>query len=98
MRPGAPINVAPATMAMSAGAAARKDGQAFVTHAFQDPIVSRAPSCFAERNRARFLAFFARTEIFFNETLRSDRSTLSRYRIERVGRCAFFTPTVLLLT
>src|SRR5262245_13345196 len=82
------MSVAAATMAMSAGAAARTDRHLFVTG---DPVVSRAASFFAERDRTRFFAFFTRTDIFLNEPRRSDRSMLSRYRIERAGRRAFIT-------
>ena len=84
-------------MAVSAGAAARKDGHRFVTHAFAD-LVWRAASFFAERDRTRLFAFFRRTDIFLNETRRSDRSTLSRYRIERAGSCPFLTAPSFFLT
>src|SRR5215831_15316019 len=85
-------------MPMSAGATARHDGHPFLTDAaLPDFAVSRAASFLAEREGTRLLAFFTRTDIFLNETLRSDRSTLSRYRIERAGACAFLTRTVLLL-
>jgi hypothetical protein len=90
------MSVAAATMAMSAGAAARTDRHLFVTRALLDPVVSRAASFLAERVRTRFFAFFTLTDIFLNETRRSDRSMLSRYRIERVGGCAFITRTILL--
>ena len=84
---------------MSAGAPARKDGQPFATDTASLPlVVSRAASFFGERDRSRFFAFFTRTDIFLNETRRSDRSTLSRYRIERAGGSAFLTCTVLLLS
>src|SRR5215471_16247523 len=91
------MTVAEAARTMSAVAPARTDGHPFVTDAFPDPVVSRAASFFAERDRTRLRTFFTRTDIFLSETLRSDRSTLSRYRIERAGGCAFFTRTVLLL-
>ena len=87
------MSVAAAAMPMSASATGPKDRHPFVTDAFQDPVVSRAASFFAGRGRTRLFAFFRRTDIFFNETLRSDRSTLSRYRIERAGGCAFLTRT-----
>jgi|SRR5215471_8351784 len=92
------MSVATAMMPTSAGATGRKDGHPFVTDAaLPDFVVSRAASFFAERDGTRLFAFFTRTDIFLNETLRSDRSTLSRYRIERAGGCAFLTRTVLLL-
>ena len=87
------MSVAAATMAMTAGATTRTDGRPFVAAAFWDLAVSRAAFFFAERARTRLFTVFARTDIFLNETLRSDRSTLSRYRIERAGSCTFLTRT-----
>jgi hypothetical protein len=86
------MSVAAATM-ISASAPVSKDGHPFVTDAFLDLVGSRAASFFAERGRTRLFTVFARTDIFLNETLRSDRSTLSRYRIERAGSCTFLTRT-----
>jgi hypothetical protein len=63
---------------ISASATTGKDRHPLVSDAFLDLVVSRAASFFAERGRTRLVAFFTRTDIFFNETLRSDRSTLSR--------------------
>ena len=92
------MSVAAATMPMSASAMVREDGHPFVTDAgLLDFFVSRAPPFVGELDRTRLFAFFTRTGIFLNEIRRSDRSTLSRYRIERAGGCAFFTRTVLLL-
>ena len=91
-RVGTAMSVAAATMT-SASAPARKDDHPFVTDALLDLVVSRAASFFAERGRTRLCTFFARTDIFLKETLRSDRSTLSRYRIERAGSCTFLTRT-----
>jgi hypothetical protein len=92
------MSVAAARMTMSAGAPARKNGQPFGTDsASLGLVVLRAPSFFGERDRSRFFAFFTRTDIFLNETRRSDRSTLSRYLIERAGGSVFLTCTVLLL-
>jgi hypothetical protein len=82
-----------AVMMISASATTRKDGHPLVTHVFVDLVVSRLASFFAERGRTRLFTVFARTDIFLNETLRSDRSTLSRYRIERAGSCTFLTRT-----
>ena len=85
------MSVAAATMPISASAPGHKGRHPFVADAFLDPVASRALSFFAERGRTRLFAFFRRTDIFLNETLRSDRSTLSRYRIERAGGCTFLT-------
>jgi hypothetical protein len=82
-------------MPMSASAMTREDGHPFVTEAaVLDVFVSRAASFGAELDRTRLVAFLTRAGIFLNEIRRSDRSTLSRYRIERAGGFAFFTPTV----
>jgi hypothetical protein len=89
------MSVAAATMAMTAGATTRTDGRPFVAAAFWDLAVSRAAFFFAERARTRLFAFFTDADIFFSETLRRDRSTLSRYRTERADGCAFLTRTVL---
>ena len=73
------MSAAAATMAMSPGAAARTACHLFVAGAFLD---------FVAGDRTRLFAF-TRTDIFLNETRRSDRSMLSRYRIERAVRRAF---------
>ncbi len=84
-------------MPMSAYAIAREDGHA-VTIGATAPLgffVSRATALFAGRDRTRVAVFFTRTGSFFNEILRSVRSTLSRYCVERAGVCGFLTRTAI---
>lgn len=95
-RPGTPMSVAAAKMTMSASAPARKDGEPPATASLA-LVVLRAASFVGESERSRFFAFFTRTDIFLNETRRSERSTLSRYVIERVERSVFLKCTVLFL-
>jgi hypothetical protein len=60
-------------------------------------LVLRAASFGVELDRPWWFVVFTRGGIRFNEIRRSDRSTLSRYRIERAAGWAFFALTVLLL-
>jgi hypothetical protein len=90
------MSVAEARTTMMAGAPARTDGQPLATvTASVVRVVLRAASFLGERDRSRFFASFTRPGIFLNETRRSDRSTLSRYLIERAGGSALLTSTVL---
>jgi hypothetical protein len=57
----------------------------------------KRPECFAPAeffnrlDRCGGFAFFTRSDILFNESVRSVRSAESKYRIDRGGLLAFFT-------
>ena len=76
----------------------REAGHPFVTGTAPAGLFAlRATVCFVERDCIRLAARFIRTGIFLNESLRSVRSTLSRYCDERAGVRGLVTGTAILL-